>query len=417
MLQCSFWNDGRDSVCRRCRSDPPTSHPTRDSHASGWEEPSRRITLKEDVAASTKTENELDEFGRVKAPTHLAQKTRWPPCFETHGSAFVLDARSGMFYEAVSDFFYDPQSQLYYGNQQGAYFRYDSTKRSFAAVSGTADCAAVDNNAAAAAVEESSSTKKVSISILLKTKSLSSEGTAVPTAKRPKKDKPPKENITMPDIAATVVIPKKQHAVDMEKWSERQQEIRSVELQNEAGPRNEDPKTPTVPTTAKGEPICLLCRRRFPSLDKLRHHEAASALHQENLAKQQPKVASHGTVTAKDPVGTTTLSEASAYVDRAQQRRQMHQYTEKISNNALAHIDTPSPSVQEPVDPKRNLDEANIGHQMLQKLGWKSGDGLGRSLSTEEAAKAPTTLHQDWDRIEATLAAPSTANHRKGIGR
>ena len=54
------------------------------------------------------------------------KKREWPPCFdETHGSDYILDVRSGMFYQAESDFFYDPQTKLYYGNKQAAYFRYN----------------------------------------------------------------------------------------------------------------------------------------------------------------------------------------------------------------------------------------------------------------------------------------------------
>jgi hypothetical protein len=59
-----------------------------------------RRTVKNDhtVNGISSNEAERDEFGRVKSKQ--PKKIRWPPCFESHGSAFVLDTRSGMFYEA-----------------------------------------------------------------------------------------------------------------------------------------------------------------------------------------------------------------------------------------------------------------------------------------------------------------------------
>ena len=298
-----------------------------------------------------------------------------------------------MFYESVSDFFYDPKSQLYYGNKQGAYFRYDSTTQSFDAVSSTLDSAGLETTIAG---EESSSatTKKPSISIHLKTKELAST-----TTKKPKKDKT-KDKAQGIDTTVAVVIPK-QHAVDMEKWSERQQE------------KKLDVKSKTVvPTTAKGEPICLVCRRRFASLEKLRNHEAASALHKENLAKQQ-KEASNTSVAAE--VVAPPAAAVSTYIDRAEQRRQMHLTDADIVR--LSNHPSMAPAAIESVvpDPKSNLDASNIGHQMLQKLGWKSGDGLGRGMTVDSAMPS---IQEDWDRIESTVAATRRdIPQKKGIGR
>jgi len=55
-----------------------------------------------------------------------------------------------------------------------------------------------------------------------------------------------------------------------------------------------DPKVESSPeirpsevvNTTEGETICQLCSRQFPSLEKLRRHEAQSELHQQNLLVQ-----------------------------------------------------------------------------------------------------------------------------------
>jgi len=112
------WNVPDDDCCARCGAYFPDDRP-----ASRREHPAN-------------SEQKLDEFGRVIKKSSL-EKTppEWPPCFESNGSAFVFDARSGMFYEAESDFFYDPKSKLYYGNKKQTYFRYDGhTKPPFVEV-------------------------------------------------------------------------------------------------------------------------------------------------------------------------------------------------------------------------------------------------------------------------------------------
>ena len=67
------------------------------------------------------------KLGRSR-PIKEPEPLDWPPCFDEDGSAFVFDARSGMFFEARSEFFYDPKSKMYYCNRKKMYYRYDDTK-------------------------------------------------------------------------------------------------------------------------------------------------------------------------------------------------------------------------------------------------------------------------------------------------
>ena len=85
------------------------------------------------------------------------------------------------------------------------------------------------------------------------------------------------------NAAGTLPQAHKKHAKDMTKWSERGKEMRDDDV--DATKTQQQPATATK-ATASGQPICVLCRRKFANVDKLRQHEKLSTLHKENLAKK-----------------------------------------------------------------------------------------------------------------------------------
>lgn len=361
---------------------------------------------------------ELDEFGRLAAKAIPSKKTKvaderekkiWPPCFDSNGSAFVFDTRSGMFYESGTEFFYDPVSKLYYGNKQGAYYRYDDDKKVFEEVQ-KVDAAKAEEALAptpvvdVAAKPSEAQEKKAAISIKLKTKSLAS----AKVHKKSTKTKV-KASSTTTDPAPRAA---KKHAADLAKWSERQAEKRQEHEKESPAPEPaQDAKK--IATTAKGEPICLLCRRKFATLAKLEYHETASDLHKENLAKQKSKEE------AKMP--SSSQQKPPGYVDRAQQRRTLYG---PESSGIAAPLDVKSvvslgSQSAAPVQ-QDNLGESNIGNQMLQKLGWKNGAFLGRKNSDETNDCAPSqqpaaaSMKQDWERIESLASNGGKVSRSSG---
>merc|ERR1712127_905371 len=87
-------------------------------------------------------------------------------------------------------------------------------------------------------------------------------------------------------------------------------------------------------------------------------------------------------------------SSSTEYRDRAKERRSMHGIENTSSTGAadahlqvVADIADMGPSLEkartvlttETVAPDQTLDESNIGNKLLQKLGWKKGNSLGRS--------------------------------------
>ena len=77
---------------------------------------------------------------------------------------------------------------------------------------------------------------------------------------------------------------KQQQIVNIGKWNEKQAELKDTPGNDGATSCEAVNATRRkVKTTVKGEPICVLCKRKFPNLAKLRLHEQGSELHKTNL--------------------------------------------------------------------------------------------------------------------------------------
>ena len=146
---------------------------------------------------------------------------------------------------------------------------------------------------------------------------------------------------------------------------------------------------------------CLLCQRKFKSLDTLHRHQDESQLHRDNLATLETcrqsvlrKLESLGAASSQPDVaavpavalnaGTSSTPATPVYRDRASERR------------AVFGPDTPSKP--NPAPPKtfqgpkpalaatelhsaaeKPIESDNIGSRLLAKMGWLHGQGLGRT--------------------------------------
>lgn len=329
----------------------------------------------------------------------------WPPSFEKEGSAFVFDTRSAMFYESLSDFFYDPKSKLYYGNRKGTYFRYDdSNDPPFVEVQKMADpslSSSEGQNASHNTMEQvplqpskphGSEASKPKIAINLKTKRLKAV-----------------KKVIVPVIGtsevSTTTKSQKEKIADIEKWTEKQAELKQDSI-GDAGV-TASKSTENVRLTVKGEPICVVCRKKFPTIDKLRLHERASDLHKQNLQKLKEKQATAGK--RKTP-GETSTEASLVYQDRAEKRRQLHgpctvemlQQQRPVADDLHHHYGPPAKG--------EALDESHVGHKLLQKLGWKGHSGssseqmtttLNGRIKSAAGGASDQQLRKDWDRIES----------------
>lgn len=187
---------------------------------------------------------------------------------------------------------------------------------------------------------------------------------------------------------STVSQPHKKHAKDLDMWSGRQDEMRDEDTETHAAKK--------IKTTASGQPICDLCRRKFATIEKLQQHEKLSQLHKDNLVKKKKED-----------------EEKQAYRDRTKERREMHgSHTalESSSSHAealLAHsLGTGAVKKHTPAEiirPAETLNnESNVGNKLLQKMGWK-GEALGSGKTS--GSVAASNLKSDWERIENLAAS------------
>jgi hypothetical protein len=185
----------------------------------------------------------------------------------------------------------------------------------------------------------------------------------------------------------------------------------------------------------------LICKRKFPTIAKLVLHEKASQLHKKNLEKVQaeakqkletPKKLPAEAVANAADASTMATATTSTYVDRAEKRRLMHHGTEAstikeilsrsniIDNGVVGTNGDSTPLSSGPTTHNNatpigaDLNSNNVGHKILQKMGWKSNADAS-ACSTETSATTTTTssnsnnndkstttdrLRADWDKIE-----------------
>ena len=147
---------------------------------------------------------------------------------------------------------------------------------------------------------------------------------------------------------------------------------------------------------------CLLCQRKFKSVDTLHRHEAESQLHRENLASIEtcrqavsrklesvaqsdsnghaPTSGSHMSPTPPDLPGPSTR----AYRDRASERRAVFGADTPSKHNEPDNrtkvFDGPTTTLSAPIPqsaPEKPIDSDNIGSKLLAMMGWSQGQGLG----------------------------------------
>ncbi|KAL7552501.1 hypothetical protein ACHAWF_015750 [Thalassiosira exigua] len=341
-----------------------------------------------------------------------------------------------MFYEPSSDFFYDPKTKLYYGNKKQQYYRYDADKKPFVyqpvggangGAGGQAGGPGAQQQVVTVAEENGEvpleepnaearpEPPKPKIAITLKTAVPKDGGAGVKSLKEAAAEERSKlqeqkkiqerairkKESTLSDGAENAAG--KKRAKDLDKWSERQRESR-----DDGGEASSSPQK--IKTTASGQPICVLCRRKFASVEKLRQHEKLSPMHKENLAKKAAADAAKRAAREKSD---------TSYRDRTKERRAMYG-THADSTAGASHAEallaqslgsSSQPKEAEVIRPEETLNDSNVGNKLLQKMGWKSGDGLGRANGAGGEASAGSdgtrkddvagNLKSDWERIES----------------
>ena len=158
--------------------------------------------------------------------------------------------------------------------------------------------------------------------------------------------------------------------------------------------------------TPSKNPICVLCKRKFASLEMLHRHEQHSELHRANLmkardaeakSKQEPAVSSPP---AKGIDQAQKQQSELSYTDRASKRRALYGDTSTvIPNRKISFSLTETQIRTAPIEPAAIIGHNNVGHQLFNKMVAKRSFS-GESNAVPESALA-ASLRKDWERIEA----------------
>ena len=337
-------------------------------------------------------------FARSSRSRREPQKPRFPPPFQENEADYVFHPSSGYFFEEISGYYYDPKSKLYYATDQKKYYSYAQEQKRFQELddaNGMSQMPMVTNS-----VPQTDSGLDVVAQALKgdrKPLPTSSQKISICIKQQPTKGSKMKKRTDIPSIRTTDPVDTKQsksvkeREADMEKWNQRVKEQHEAPSEDAINSRrksiNHLLEMDKIIRTKSGKAVCLICRRKFPTDEKLEQHRELSKLHSHNISKLK--------------------SETSSYVDRAHQRRSMYKSDEDVLPILDPSYDVQAPSLErarnvdmaESVNPENILDSSNIGNQMLQKLGWKGGS-LGRSGADGNEKESNQSIMNEWNRIE-----------------
>lgn len=370
-------------------------------------------------------------------------RTFYPPNFETNGGVYTFQPQSGYFYDSLSEFYYCPKSKLYYNSKDGTYYRYEAgvdppyvrfTPPQPSEVQLTFSNAAIGTTSTDDTTTTQLDANAIAAAALARKPVIISMGLA-----------PGKQKVGKP------IVPNKKVIDNIAKW-ESAQETEESGTNSEGngsadpGPTQASPSVSSLaqrsradssvittksvpssipPTSAisaatiippvsstvatnstttstgaapSGSAVCLLCRRQFASSEQLLRHERESKLHAENLEKQALSVQE------------SSASSSVQYRDRASERRAIQGDSIAPGTRQLIDteptrkrrqsFDTSSVPVDKPAQSLIKDDESNPGNQLLRKMGWSEGQGLGK----------------DQIGIENPIEAVNRSNTKAGIG-
>lgn len=368
-------------------------------------------------------------------------KPNWPPNFETNGAAFVFQSQSGYFWEPLSQFYYCPKSKLYYSSNDGSYYHYDQSfnppfkkfipplpLESYEA-SNTSDTALKDD-LTSKALEAMKKPVVISLGGTKSKLSKSNISVSLSSNKKVVQDiakwgsMQKQEELTSKDsdnhnaesafgkVTPSITEPKPTESVEASSSVSLESALLLSSVQSSeftrAASDNKVQDKKSQKENGKAAAICYICRRQFTSAALLQRHEQESELHKQNLAKAQAA----GENAADESQKPNSESLGPTYRDRASERRAIHGTSDIpiISDRGRGrggyggrggrgdqsngtHADIPSslpPGVVETI----NLasDTSNPGNQLLRKMGWSEGGGLGKD---GQGIEVPVGLEND----------------------
>jgi len=364
----------------------------------------------------------LAQSAAVSAPYQAPATTTYQA--EAPAAGFEYDESSGYYYNAQTGYYYDSSTGYYYDSNTSTYYYYDTATQTYVVVPDSTQTEVSDKTEAETEkeppVEENSDSKPPS----------STDPNSEEKDKKKKNKGGRHKKITE----------------EMDRWSKKNQELKE-ELKEEEKKKEEQkapekikfqlfappshklsspllpslqipspplpisdpvPPQPPPPPPAVHQPIqlpstpvievidsssrlvnnipegvvgiCLLCKCGFPSSELLSKHKDLSSLHKRNIEIERAK----------------EIELQRHMKNRRKQKPPPKRRKKRKRKNTAMNTSNPTPNLEV-------LGERNIGNQMMRRMGWKEGEGLGKdacgivapievSLRTERAGLGSADL-------------------------
>merc|ERR1719211_784041 len=297
-------------------------------------------------------------------------------------STYTFDDASGYYYDGATQLYYDANSQYYFDSKANKYVYWSPEHHTFLPApdeSTTSTTKAEDEKKKDEKKDKVKTAKRIAKDMEKWAKTLNQKKDAAKSALSQPLQQQVQVSKSTEDVAFSILQNRDENNEGLARLSGYGSDSAEEDNSNSAA-NSANSAANTIEEqqfTDWSKLACLLCKRQFPSRDKLTKHNEKSDLHRSNLESwrnEQTESAS----------GSSMLG-GSGYRDRAKERRQKYGLDDegprpnKLKEKYLAAMEESANQETATNQKTKKLDSSNIGSKMLQKMGWKEGLGLGKT--------------------------------------